>query len=139
MVKEPTTQISPLKMRSKNYIGFTSASEAGFTTSKATGTGLQVIMTICGRLCYICRSKCRTRNQCRLQRNIKDQRYRRFIFIRLHFLFTPIQPARAQKVQSDKNEPSVGAFYGSFSTEKNLIIQILCSKVRGPFIITFSC
>ena len=41
MVKEPTTQISPLKMRSKNYIGFTSASEAGFTTSKATGTGLK--------------------------------------------------------------------------------------------------
>ena len=40
MVKGPTTQISPLKMRSKNYIGFTSASEAGFTTSKATGTGL---------------------------------------------------------------------------------------------------
>ena len=39
MVKGPTTQISPLKMRSKNYIGFTSASEAGFTTSKATGTG----------------------------------------------------------------------------------------------------
>ena len=41
MVKEPTTQISPLKTRSKNYIGFTSASEAGFTTSKATGTGLK--------------------------------------------------------------------------------------------------
>ena len=41
MVKGPTTQISPLKMRSKNYIGFTSASEAGFTTSKATGTGLK--------------------------------------------------------------------------------------------------
>ena len=41
MVKGPTTQISPLKTRSKNYIGFTSASEAGFTTSKATGTGLK--------------------------------------------------------------------------------------------------
>ena len=43
MVKGPTTQISPLKMRSKNYIGFTSASEAGFTTSKATGTGLKYL------------------------------------------------------------------------------------------------
>ena len=43
MVKGPTTQISPLKTRSKNYIGFTSASEAGFTTSKATGTGLKQI------------------------------------------------------------------------------------------------
>ena len=41
MVKGPTTQISPLKTRSKNYIGFTSASKAGFTTSKATGTGLK--------------------------------------------------------------------------------------------------
>ena len=45
MVKGPTTQISPLKMRSKNYyIGFTSASEAGFTTSKATGTGLEEVI-----------------------------------------------------------------------------------------------
>ena len=46
MVKGPTTQISPLKTRSKNYIGFTSASEAGFTTSKATGTGLLQCLTV---------------------------------------------------------------------------------------------
>ena len=46
MVKGPTTQISPLKTRSKNYIGFTSASEAGFTTSKATGTGLKRALNV---------------------------------------------------------------------------------------------
>ena len=33
--------------------------------------------------------------------------YRWFIFIKLHFLYTPIQAARAQKVQSDKNDTSV--------------------------------
>ena len=57
MVKGPTTQISPLKTRSKNYIGFTSASEAGFTTSKATGTGLMcainVFVTLCNRSLFL--------------------------------------------------------------------------------------